>query len=221
MTMTGTMITRMTSAMPMMKPVGYRSPQSSERRLVPLSIPAQRPQSDWKVQFKTPSEHIWTIGKYESVHHKFFLYRHCFLYLMIAVGRISPWQSTALRTWGQLGPGACKRKLDVIINPTTIVLIIIVSVQIITIIIDVVIIIPIIITIIDVVIITIIIIPLSSSIVIIIIHQHHYHHHRFYRISILDQGVDCKKNLNQITCLKIEQEFFRFASCSQMFFNQI
>ena len=95
------------------------------------------------------------------------------------------------------------------------------AVQIITIIIDVVIIIPIIITIIDVVIITIIIIPLSSSIVIIIIHQHHYHHHRFYRISILDQGVDCKKNLNQITCLKIEQEFFRFASCSQMFFNQI
>ena len=67
MTMTKTMITRMTSAMAMMKPVGYRSPQSSERRLVPLSIPAQRPQSDWKVQFKTPSEHIWTIGKYESV----------------------------------------------------------------------------------------------------------------------------------------------------------
>ena len=46
MTMTKTMITKMTSAMAMMKPVGYRSPQSSERRLVPLSIPAQRPQSD-------------------------------------------------------------------------------------------------------------------------------------------------------------------------------
>ena len=50
-----TMMMMMMMMMMMVEPVGYRSLQSSERRPVPLSRPAQKHQSDWKVQFKTPT----------------------------------------------------------------------------------------------------------------------------------------------------------------------